>query len=320
MSQSINRRDFLKTIAVTAASAGAAMAAPAASAPALARRDYRPGVPISIIGFPSLMLRRMDQEASNRCVAQAFERGCNYFDTAPAYGNAEERLGPALEPYRRNVFLSCKTRMRDAVGARAEFERSLQRLRTDHFELYQLHVLTHTDKDVDATFMKGGAMEVIIEAKKAGRIRFTGFSAHTVEAALAAMNRYEFDSVMFPLNFGSYHKGNFGPAIMELARQRNVTPISIKSMCRQEWPKGADRGEWKHLWYQPLSDPAEADLGVRFALSQPIASAIPPADEKMFWMAMDIGHRFRPLDEAEMRQVLALAEQVNPLFREGKIT
>lgn len=320
MSDHINRREFLKTVAVTAAGAAAAnAAAPSANAPAIPKRDYRPGVQVSIVGFPGLCLRRFDQEGANKLVAQAFERGCTYYDVAPAYGNSEERMGPALEPYRKNVFLSCKTKMRDAAGCKLEMDRSFQRLRTDHFDLYQLHVLVDVKKDVDAAFMNGGAMETIIEAKKAGKIRYTGFSAHTVEAALAAMNRYDFDSVMFPLNYASFHKGNFGPSIVQLAKQKNVTAISIKSLCRQEWPAGANRGAWKHLWYEPLSDPKEADLCLRFALDKGIAAAIPPADDKVFWLAMEIAAKYRPLNEAEMKEVVALAEKMTPLFREGKI-
>lgn len=320
MSDQINRRDFLKTMAVTAASAAAAKAAvPSTNAPAIPRRDYRPGIPVSIVGFPGLVLRRFDQEGANKLVAQAVERGCTYFDVAPAYGNSEERMGPALETYRKNIFLSCKTKKRDAAGCKQELDRSLQRLRTDHFDLYQLHVIVDPVKDVDAVLMKGGAMETILEAKKAGVIRHIGFSAHTVEAALAAMNKFDFDSVMFPLNFGSFHKGNFGPSIVELAKQKNVTGISIKSLCRQEWPAGARSGDWKHLWYEPLSDPKEADLCLRFALDKGIAAAIPPADDKMFWLAMDIAAKYKPLNDEEQKEVVAMAQKMTPLFREGKV-
>lgn len=320
MNEQINRRDFLRTMAATAASAAAAKAAaPSGDAPAIPRRDYKPGIPVSIVGFPGLVLRRFDQAGADKLVAQAVERGCTYFDVAPAYGTSEERMGPALQPYRKNVFLSCKTKMRDAAGCKKELDRSLQRLRTDHFDLYQLHVITDPVKDVDAVLMKGGAMETILEAKKAGVIRHIGFSAHTVEAALAAINKFDFDSCMFPLNYASCHKGNFGPSIVDLAKQKKVTGISIKSLCRQEWPAGANRGEWKHLWYEPLSDPKEADLCLRFALDKGIAAAIPPADDKMFWLAMDIAAKYRPLSEEEMKQVTALAEKMTPLFREGKV-
>ena len=116
-------------------------------------RTYgKDGPKLSIIGFPGLMMRRVDQEQSNRLVAESIEHGVNYFDVAPAYGDAEVKLGPALATYRKKVFLACKTKLRDRAGAKAEFERSLERLRTDHFDLYQLHDRHDVAKDVDPAF------------------------------------------------------------------------------------------------------------------------------------------------------------------------
>jgi len=142
------------------------------------------------------------------------ERGVNYFDVAPSYGNAQEKLGPALEPYRKNCFLACKTAKRQRAAAEAEFKRSFELLRTDWFDLYQLHSISDVAKDVDAVFVSGGVMDMLIDAKKSGRVRHLGFSAHSIEAAVAALDRYEFDSVLFPVNFATYYEGNFGPQIM----------------------------------------------------------------------------------------------------------
>lgn len=324
MSDHFNRRDFLKTAALSSAAlalgAGTVRAADVAgNAAKLPRRTYRPGVELSIIGFPGLLLSRVDQASAERIVAQAYERGCNYFDVAPAYGTAERKMGPALEPYRKNVFLACKTQKRDAAGCKQELDNSLKVLRTDHFDLYQLHVIKDPVKDVDAAFMKGGCMETILEAKKAGVIRHIGFSSHTVEAALAALNRYDFDSVMFPLNFASIYKGEFGDKILELAKQKNVARVSIKAMVKQEWPAGADKGKWRHLWYEPLEG-ADAALAIRWALSQEITAAVPPADETCLWAMMDVGQNYKPITPEESKQLAAMAQNLNPLFRKGKIT
>lgn len=326
MSEQMNRRDFLKTAAIssTALAVGASTlrGAESGNAARLPRREYKPGVEISIIGFAGLMLRKplMDQDNANRVVAKAYERGCNYFDVAPAYGDAQEKLGPALEPYRKNCFLSCKTKARDAAGCKKDLDNSLKLLRTDHFELYQMHVIKDPQKDVDAAFMKGGAMETILQARKAGVIRYVGVTAHTTEAALAAMNRFDFDSIMFPLNYASIYKGNFGSEILELAKKKNCACIGIKSLCRQEWPAGANRGKWRHLWYEPLSDPTEADLGLRWALSQDIVTTIPPGDETVQFLAFDIAARYKPITPEEQQQVQALAARMTPLFRAGKVT
>jgi aryl-alcohol dehydrogenase-like predicted oxidoreductase len=319
-----NRRDFLKTAALSSAAlalgAGAVNAADVAgNAAKLSRRPYKPGVELSLIGFPGLLLTRVDQPNADRIVAKAYERGCNYFDVAPAYGTAQEKMGPALEPYRKNVFLACKTKARDAAGAKKDLDNSLKLLRTDHFDLYQLHVLKDPAKDVDDAFIKGGCIDTILEAKKAGVIRHVGFSAHTVEAALAAMNRFDFDSVMFPLNYASIYKGEFGDKILELAKQKNVSRISIKAMVKQEWPQGADKGKWKHLWYEPLEG-KDAELAIRWALSQEITAAIPPGDETCLWAMMDAGQNFKPVTAVEEMQLQDLAQNVIPFFRKGKIT
>lgn len=329
-SEPMDRRSFLKT-AVTSASVAIASTLHAAEPPrpkgSLPMRPFKGSFNLSIIGFPGLCLNRVDQENANRIVARAYDEGINYFDVAPAYGSAEEKLGPALEPYRKNVFLACKTKARDADGTRAEMKRSMERLRTDHFELYQLHVLKFTDKDVDAAFMKGGAMEAIEEAKKDGRIRYVGFSAHTIEAAEAALNRYPFDSMMLPINYASFYKGKFGPTAVKLAQEKGTRIISIKAFVKQEWPSDwakdpvlSDIRKKYPLWFQPLIDPHEQELGVRFALSQPIVSAIPPADDRFIWSGIEIARRFAPINEAEQKELMALAETVTPFFRKGKIT
>ncbi|MGB9605523.1 MAG: aldo/keto reductase, partial [Bryobacteraceae bacterium] len=125
----MKRREFLK-------SAVAAGAGTLSSAGPLPRRRYRDDVELSIVGFGGIMLVGMEQAEANRLVAEAVDRGVNYFDVAPSYGDgeAETKLGPALEPYRKQVFLACKTQHRDAAGARRELGQSLRRLRTDHFD------------------------------------------------------------------------------------------------------------------------------------------------------------------------------------------
>ena len=325
----MKRRDFLKTAAVTTAALGLKNALPQAedvqteedtassNRASLPRREYgKTGVKLSIIGFGGFMLDDTEQQFANRVVAAAVERGVNYFDVAPSYGNAEVQLGPALEPYRKNAFLACKTRERQREGAEAELRRSLERLRTDHFDLYQLHSISDVQRDVDAAFAKGGAMEVLIQAKKEGRVRFLGFSAHSVEAALAAMDRYDFDSAMFAVNFACYYKGNFGRQIIEMAKSKGVARIALKVLARQRWPRNdPQREEYRRCWYQPITDPREAELSVKFSLSQPVTAAIPPADARFFPQGLELGMNFKPITPEEEEELRALAAKLNPVFR-----
>ena len=316
----MKRRDFVKTAALgTAAAVLGARRTVAAETPAksgeMPMRTYgKDGPKLSIIGFPGLVMRRVEQKEGNRLVAESVERGLNYFDVAPAYGDAEIKLGPALQPYRKKVFLACKTKMRDAEGAKAEFERSLKRLRTDRFDLYQLHVLSDVAKDVDPAFAKGGAMEYLLAQRKAGRIRYLGFSAHTEAAALAAMDRFRFDSVLFPISFASWLKADFGPKVVQKAKQQGVTVLAIKALCRQRWPKDDPLRKKYRWWYKPVDDPAEARLAVGFALTQGVTSAIPPAIVDIHKLALDVAPAVRPVTAAEVAALRALAQKVEPLF------
>jgi predicted aldo/keto reductase-like oxidoreductase len=322
----MKRRDFLKTTAFSTASLAfhnpllAVDAESPSSNPATVPcREYgKTGINLSIIAFGGLVLRGSEQEHADRAVAEAVERGVNYFDVAPTYGNAEERLGPALEPYRKNVFLACKTRHRDREGAEGELSRSLERLRTDYFDLYQLHAISDVEKDVKTAFAKGGAMEAILEAKKDGRVRHVGFSAHSVESALAAMDLHDFDSLLFPINFACYYKGHFGSQVVKKAQATGTALIGLKTLVRQKWPKDHPaRKDYPKCWYQPLYDPEEADLGLRWTLSQPVTAAIPPGDESLFWLGLDLGMKFKPMTPEENQKVKDLAAEMNPLFAAG---
>src|SRR5579871_5428020 len=176
----------------------------------------RTGRELSIVGLGGVVFVGLSQSESDAIVAEAVDRGVTYFDVAPSYGHEQEtekRLGPALKPYRDQAFLACKTGQRKKEGAAMELRRSLQHLQTDHVDLYQLHAIT-TVEDVETAFGPDGAMEAFVEAQQAGLVRHIGFSAHSVEAALLAMDKFDFASALFPINFVTYYVGNFGPQII----------------------------------------------------------------------------------------------------------
>jgi len=281
------------------------------------RRPYgATGVDLSVIGFGGIVVTDAEQEHANRMVAEAVERGVNYFDVAPGYGNAEEKLGPALEPYRDQVFLACKTGARDRAGAEMEFQRSLDRLRTDHFDLYQLHGITDVEKDVDAVFQKGGVMDMLVEERNAGRIRFLGFSAHTVDAAYAAMDRFDFDSILFPLNFAAAFKGEFGPQILKRAEEKGLARLALKGMARQQWKEDDSRRDtYRKCWYEPITDREWASLALRWTLNQPITAAIPPGIDSLFRMAMDIASESLTITTDEEEKLRQAATSLDVIFQ-----
>jgi len=269
---------------------------------------------LSILGFGAIIVMDVTPAEADAYVGEAIDRGINYFDVAPSYGNAEVMLGPALEPYRKNVFLACKTGRRDAAGAREELEQSLKNLKTDHFDLYQLHAMT-SDDDVAKAFGPNGAMETFVKARDEGKILNLGFSAHSVNAAIAAMSQFPFDSILFPFNYVTYEQAKFGPQVMQEAISRGVARLALKGMARGPWRDGdPNRSEYSKAWYEPLADRSEATRALRYTLSLPITSAIPPGDIRLFRIALDIADAFTPLDAAEIETVRAEAANEKPLF------
>jgi len=276
----------------------------------------RTGREISIVGFPGLALSHETQESSNAAVRQAFDRGVNYFDVAPAYGKngeCEIKLGEALRQLDRSrIFLSCKTKVRDREGSRAELERSLQRLHTDHFDLYQLHHLVTPD-DVRRAFGPSGAMESLLAAKKDGKVRWLGFPAHSTKAALAALEAHPFDTVMFPISFAEYYLRDFGRDVLDAAERRGAAVLAIKPMCMGAWPKDAQRA--RRWWYRTTETQEEVSLAMRFSLSlKGVVAGIPPSFVELLDRAITAGAAYEPATTADRDRLRELAKSCITLF------
>ncbi len=314
---------------------GAAASAMAARSPAILAKDDelaiihdpsgmprrvlgRTGQRVSIVGFPGLALTHdeYDQDRCTKALHAAFERGVNYFDVAPAYGKGkcETRMGIGLQGIPRDkYFLACKTKMRDKDGARQELEASLKLLKTDHFDLYQLHHLVKPD-DVKTALGPGGAMEAILKAKAEGKVRYIGFSAHTTKAALAALRGFSFDTAMFPINYVELFTRGFGNEVMALAREKGAALLSIKPMNAGAWPQGAERT--RKWWYRCTEDQESVNMAWRFALSQPgVASGIPPSWLDLVDKAIEAGRTYKPITAAEIARLEKMAEGCGSIFK-----
>ena len=322
----MHRRDFLTqgtTAAVGLAAADGLMSSTARAAasktgnPIPKRKLAKTGEELSIVGFGGIVVMDNSPSFAANIVAEAIDRGINYFDVAPSYGDAQAKLGPALQPYRNKVFLACKEEEWSKDGCQKLLEESLRLLRTDHVDLYQFHGLTKM-AELDQIFGPNGAMETFQAAKQAGKLRFIGFSAHSVEVALAAMDRYDFDTILFPINFVLFSQAKFGPQVIEKAQSKQMGILALKGMAKSTWAK-ADDSDHPHpkCWYQPADFPHEAELGYRWTLSRPITAAIPPGDERYFRLGMEIGQRFQPVTEKETATLMASAGGVSPIFHLG---
>jgi aryl-alcohol dehydrogenase-like predicted oxidoreductase len=288
------------------------------AAPIPRRPLGKTGDSLSVVGFGGIVVMGLSQDEANRRVAQAIDRGVNYFDVAPTYGDgeAEAKLGPALRPHRDKAFLACKTGKRDKQGAAESLRKSLKTLQTDHFDLYQMHAIQDVEKDVERALGPGGAIEAFLEARDQGLVRHIGFSAHSIEAALKAIDSGLFETILMPVNFVCHHQGRFDPTPLAAARKRGMGMLALKSLALAPWPKGTKRDErgFPKCWYQPIDEPLLAALALRWTLCQGITAAIPPGDERLFRMALDVAGKDAPLTDAEEQALRAVASQLAPLF------
>ncbi len=243
------------------------------------------GRQLSVIGFGGIVVTDTTPKEADQFVGEAIDKGINYFDVAPQYGNAEERLGPALKPYREQSFLACKTEKRDAAGARAALENSLKTLQTDHFDLYQFHGVPSVE-DARQILAPGGALETVVKARDEGLIRHIGFSAHSEEAALLLLDSFEFDSVLFPINYCCWNEGGFGPSLLAKAVEQQIGILALKALAKRPVAEGETK-PWAKSWYVPIDTLEEAIPALAFTLSQPVTAAVAPGHIELLRLACE---------------------------------
>lgn len=316
----MKRREFMGAMAASAAVAIRYSVWPssvsAIDGAALPRRPLgKSGLSLPVIGFSGLVARDNTPLAVDHAVHESLEMGIDFFDTAASYGDSEPMLAPVLKPLRDKIILATKTRERSREGAEAEFNRSCEILGTDHFDMFLVHGIQHVDRDVDAAFAEDGAMSFLLEKKKAGQIRLLGFSSHSTESALAAMDRYDFDFFYFPISYVPWIKADFGPAVLAKAEENGIPCIALKALARQRWPEGTPREErCAKCWYQPIEEAEEASLALRWSLSQNVVSILPPGDEDLYRKALALRGNLSPITPEETARLEAMAGDMDPLF------
>lgn len=277
------------------------------------RRELgKTGERLSLVGFGGIVAAKVTQKEADYYVGEAIDTGINYFDVAPTYYDAEDRMGPALEGKRQNIFLACKTEDRTKAGAKALLEQSLRKLKTDYFDLYQLHAVT-TLQDVEKIFGNDGAMETFLKAKQEGLIKHIGFSAHSEEAALALIDKFDFDSVLFPINWVNIFNSNFGPKVIEKAKGKGMGILALKGMAKTSLTEGKVN-KYPKGWYEAIDDKELASLAYRFTLSQTITAAVPPGDIEHLRWAIEAVKDFKPVTAEEIEYLKNKATGLKSLF------
>lgn len=280
------------------------------------RRLGRTGHRSSVVALGTAAIGKVDQATADRAIQTALDAGVNHVDVAPSYGEAERRLAPWMPRIRDRIFLGCKTRERAREAAKAELGRSLERLGVDRLDLYQLHAVSKL-ADLDACTAAGGALEALVEARREGLVRWLGITGHTHDAPatqLEALRRFDFDTVMFPLNFVLWAIPEYrrdAEALLAACRAREVGVHVIKSVAKDPW---GDRPRTHATWYEPFTDPATIDRAVAFVLSQPITTLCSVGDVTVLPTVLAAAERYRPLDAGAQQSLLATAGRYHTPF------
>jgi len=231
----------------------------------------RTGHHSSRVIFGAAALYSMKQERADRLLDLLLEFGVNHIDTAADYGDSELRLGPWMQKHRGDFYLATKTGDRTKAAARESIHRSLERLRTDHLDLVQMHNLVAQD-EWDIAMGPGGALEALVDAQREGLVRFLGVTGHGYTVAAQhrrSLERFPFDSVLLPYNATMMRQPAYAAdfeALVDDCAARGTAVQTIKSIAKKRW----DDGTGGHFsWYEPLTDPDAIRRGVRFALSRP---------------------------------------------------
>jgi aryl-alcohol dehydrogenase-like predicted oxidoreductase len=266
--------------------------------------------------FGAAAFWQISPEDADKAMEQIIEAGVNHIDVAPSYGQAEIRIGPWMPRERGRFFLGCKTTERTREGAWKEMQESLKRLQTETFDLYQCHAIT-TMEELDAVTMKGGALEAFVQARQEGLTKFLGITGHgadTPQIFLEALRRFDFDSILFPLNFvqmanPQYRK--YAEELIAVCKAKDIGTMVIKTITKAPW------GERQHTattWYEPFEKMDEIQNGVNYALSYDVSGLCTAADTRILPMMLKACENFTRLDQDEIEEMIRSGEQYEPLF------
>jgi aryl-alcohol dehydrogenase-like predicted oxidoreductase len=252
----------------------------------LARASFgRTGHESSRVIFGAAALWNLSQDEADTLLPVLRRHGVNHLDTAASYGDSEVRLRPWLERHRKEFFLATKTDARDGVGARAELERSLERLGVGEVDLIQLHNLVEED-EFERAHAKGGAVEALERAREEGLVRFIGVTGHGLRIPSMhrrSLQRFPFDSVLFPYNYALLCDDNYRHDVEELlalCAETQVAAQAIKAVARRRWVT-ADEAEKGRSWYEPLAQPDAITRAVKFVLGRESLFLISSSDYQL---------------------------------------
>ncbi len=277
------------------------------------RRLGKTGHMSTVLAFGGAALWNATTAEAEAGIELAIEHGINHIDVAPSYGKAELRLGPWLEKHHKDIFLACKTNKRSKIEAWEELKQSLERLRVDYFDLYQLHNVD--DLETLYTVLGGeGALEAVLEAKQQGLLRYIGITGHRPFTHVEALKRFDFDTVLFPLNrVLAAHSNDYNDSttLLKVVQQKDVGTIAIKAITKRPWEGNLHAYQ---TWYEPFDEQKEVDNSLWYTLSQGVTTCAMAGDLWLWPMLIDAAERFRPMSAQEQAEAIAQVMNYKPLF------
>lgn len=277
----------------------------------------RTGHASSRVIFGAAALGAMRQERADELLDVLLAHGVNHIDTAASYGDSELRIGPWMAQHRDRFFLATKTGERTADAARAELERSLERLRVDAVDLIQLHNLVEPE-EWEVAHGPGGVVDAMVRARDEGLVRFVGVTGHGTRIArmhLRSLERYPFDSVLLPYSFVALQDDAYRADVeelLEVCAQQQVAVQTIKSVARRRWLDGYDGP--RYSWYEPLVDAKAVARAVRWVLASPQVFLNSSSDARLLRPVLEVAAAASaaPSDD-ELRDDIT-AHDIEPLF------
>jgi aryl-alcohol dehydrogenase-like predicted oxidoreductase len=265
----------------------------------------------SILIFGGFALFDITQKAADAAIENAVEKGINHVDVSPLYGDAEMHLGSYFKRHGNPFFLACKTAERQKAGAWESLKRSLETLKVDKFDLFQLHGVDDP-KTLATALGPGGALEAILEAKEQGLVDFIGITGHNPPNHKRALELYDFDTVLFPLNrIHAVHPTDWNDykPLLKTAKQKDVGVMAIKSVAKGTW-EGSQR---YNTWYEPFDDAENLRKSLLFTLSQDITAAVLPGELSLWPAMIEAAQNYKPLTKKEQQEYMNQVKQYQPL-------
>ncbi len=285
----------------------------------IARQAFgRTGHTSSRIIFGAYALSNATQADAERILEILLEHGVNHIDTAPMYGNAGRLIGLWMKKHREDFFIATKSRSRTYEGAWTNLRRSLDRLRVNHIDLWQLHGLTNP-MGWEKVMGPRGALEAFIEARERGLVRYLGVTGHGNKVAamhLKSLERFDFDSVLLPYSYcqmqiASY-AADFG-RLIELCRERNVAVQTTKAIARG--PIGKRPGRYNTYFYEPLETDEAIEKSVHWVMGLPDCFVITAGDMQFVPTTLQSAERFKQRPSDEEMNLLAHQYGIQHVFK-----